>query len=193
MVRAVVAGVGLAGMVSIVLAVLAPRAFPPLPSLGTLPDAALRTHQGTPITLAQLRGRVWVAGFIFTRCAGQCPLITSRMAALQTALPELELVSISVDPVYDTPERLTAYAARAGAGERWRFLTGSPEVILPLVREGFRFAVGQDGTPEEPITHSVRLVLVDQAGVIRGMYDATEAAAMPRLRDDAARLLRESP
>ena len=143
-----------------------------------------------------LLGSVWVANFIFTRCAGQCPLMSAQMATLASALrgePSVRLVSFSVDPEWDTPAVLADYARRYGAvREQWRFLTGDRAAIVRLCTEGFRLSVAQDGgTDAEPITHSVRLVLVDRAGRIRGYYDTTEAEAMKQLRRDLRRLLRQ--
>ena len=166
----------------------------PTADYGPLPAFALIDQAGAPMTLERLRGSVWIVGFVFTRCAGQCPLITSRMARLQRALagePELHLVSFSVDPAHDTPEILAAYARRLGAGDRWHWVTGEPGAVASLARVGFRLGVSEDGTAEEPITHSVRLALVDRAGRVRGFYDSTEDAAMQRLEADARRLLRE--
>lgn len=166
-----------------------------LPDAGPLPAFALTDQAGAPLTLERLRGSVWIASFVFTRCAGQCPLITSRMAGLQRVLagePELHLVSFSVDPAHDTPEILAAYARRLGAWDRWHWATGEPGAVASLARAGFRLGVSEDGTAEEPITHSVRLVLVDRAGHVRGSYDSTEDDAMQRLESDARRLLGES-
>ena len=167
----------------------------PLPRYGAVPDFAVTDHTGHPLTRQMLDGVVWVADFIFTRCAGQCPMLSERMQRLQRAFADqsqFRLVSFSVDPAYDTPDVLRPYAARVGAEtDRWRFATGAPEAMTALIQRGFRLAVGQEGTPEEPLTHSVRLVLVDAHGAIRGYYDANDDAAMQRLVDDARTLLRE--
>jgi cytochrome oxidase Cu insertion factor (SCO1/SenC/PrrC family) len=170
------------------------RRPPPLPEHGTVPAFSLTDHHGQPLTRERLDGSVWVADFIFTRCAGQCPLLTERMAQLQRQLGgerDLRLVSFSVDPGHDTPEVLAAHARRTGAGPGWWWVTGAPEAIRALIQEGFRLGIREEGTEEEPITHSVRLVLVDRQGRIRGYYDALEAEAVARLADDARQLLRE--
>ena len=171
------------------------RTAVPLPDYGPLPEFALTDHQRRPVGLADLRGTVWVADFIFTRCAGQCTMMTARMAELQRQFEgtsRLQLVSITVDPAHDTPERLADYAAGSGAGEQWRFLTGEADAVTALAQHGFRLGVSQDGTVQEPITHSVRLVLVDRQGRLRGYYDATDAEAMRHLSRDIRRLLGSS-
>ena len=158
-----------------------------------VPDFTLTDQAGRAVTRASLAGSVWVADFIFTRCAGQCPLMSAQMATLQRAferVPGVQLVSFSVDPEHDTQPVLAAYAAHyAAQTPRWRFLTGSREAVWRLAREGFQLGVGEGGTPAEPIAHSVRLVLVDQTGLIRGTYDATDTAAVQRLREEVDRLV----
>ena len=172
---------------------LAVQRLAPARVQGRVPDFTLTDEGGRTVTRASLAGSVWIADFIFTRCAGQCPLMSSQMAVLQRTferLPGVRLVSFTVDPEHDTPPVLAAYAARYGAAQgRWRFLTGSREAVWRLAREGFRLGVGDGGSTQEPITHSVRLILVDQAGDIRGTYDATDAAAVQRLRANVRRLL----
>lgn len=173
------------------------RAFwpePALPDLGPVPAFVLVDETGQTVTRDDLNGSVWVADFIFTRCAGQCPIMTGQMTALARALPArtgARFVSFTVDPAHDTPERLAAYARQydVPAG-RWRLLTGASEEILRLARDGFRLGVSAEGTAVEPITHSVRFALVDRGGRIRGYYDAQDAQAMARLRRDVRRLAR---
>ncbi len=165
-----------------------------LPIYGRVPEADLTDQTGRPFTLASLKGRAWIADFIFTSCAGTCPQMTARMAALQGKLPpELHLVSISVDPERDTPAVLAEYAGRHGADPaRWHFLTGEPTQIPKLVSEGFRLSYAEGTDPAEPIIHSVRFVLVDPSGAIRGYYDSTDPAHLDRLISDAESLLRDS-
>ena len=163
----------------------------PLPDLGALPEFTLTTHRGEPFTRRSLEGSVWIADFIFTRCAGQCPMMTQRMAALQRRVsdtPAVRLTSISVDPSHDTPEALAAYARGANAGDRWVFLTGPEDEVIALSRNGFHLGVGKDGSPAEPVTHSIRLVLLDRAGHLRGYYDADDPQAMRALERDARHL-----
>ena len=166
---------------------------PAAPDLGLVPDFSLIDHQRRPVTRGTFEGRVWIADFVFTRCAGQCPLMSAQMAALQrrfTGEPSVQLLSVTVDPVHDTPETLAAYAGRYGAdGGRWRFATGEAKAIARLARDGFHLGISDGDTPEEPITHSARFVLVDQRGRLRGLYDATDAQAMARLAADAQALV----
>ena len=168
-----------------------------LPDEGALPDFALRDEQGGAFTRASLAGNVWVADFIFTRCAGQCPMMSGEMARLQRRwdhAPGVSFVSFSVDPSHDTPDVLAAYAQRYGANtNRWRFVTGESHTVEHLIREGFHLAFGPAASRQEPITHSVRFVLIDQRGHLRGSYEATDARTMRRLDHDLQRLIRAGP
>ena len=172
----------------------ASRAINPLPDYGLLPDFSLTDHQGHPFRRTETAGSVWIADFIFTRCAGQCPLMSTQMAALTTLFRDgepVQFVSLTVDPDYDTPTILAAYAHHyRTTSTRWRFVTGDRDAVVALAQQGFHLAVGEaEGTPAEPITHSVRFVLIDQRGHIRGYYDATDPEAVRRLTRDAKRLL----
>ena len=166
------------------------------PRYGRVPAFSLVDQAGRPVSSEAFNGRLWIADFIFTRCAGQCPMMTMEMTRLAKEFqsePSVVLVSFTVDPRYDTPEVLARYAATSGASsDRWVLLTGEEEAIQRLCQEGFRLAMGAEGPPEEPITHSRRLVLVDQRGVIRGYYDVGEGQALVQLRRDVRRLLRGS-
>jgi len=116
-----------------------------LPHLWQVPDFALIERSGQSVTRADLLGKVWIASIIFTRCVQECPLVSNHMAQLQgtfAAEPDVRLVSITVDPAYDTPEVLTRYAQSfAAQPQRWLFLTGDKAMIYRLVREGFRLGL----------------------------------------------------
>jgi protein SCO1/2 len=170
---------------------------PPLPVLATLPRFDLTDENGRPFGSGDLDGKVWVASFIFTRCATICPRITSRMAEVQRRTqqlaPALHLVSFSVDPEYDTPERLRDYARSHHASPRlWSFLTGPEEAVKEAVVGGLKVSMGKerggDGGPEE-IFHGSHLVLVDARGRVRGYYDPEEPGAVDRVVRDAGLLV----
>ncbi len=160
--------------------------------IGTLPDFNLTKQDGAPVATGDLAGKVWIADFIFTRCAGPCPRMTQRMADLQGQLsgaPEVRFVSFSVDPEYDTPEVLTRYAEQFGADTNtWSFLTGNRDTIYDLSIKGFKLAVDDDTDYDHLIIHSTRFVLVDQNSRIRGYYDEDDEEAMTRLVAETRRL-----
>jgi cytochrome oxidase Cu insertion factor (SCO1/SenC/PrrC family) len=159
---------------------------------GVVPDFSLVEAGGRQITLKEFQGKVWIADFIFTSCAGMCPMMTSEMRKLQDALPkDIRLVSFSVDPARDTPGVLNDYADRFGADrQRWSFVTGDRQSLYDLSIKGFKLGVDdKQGTEAEPITHSSRFVLVGKDARIHGYYSGSEEEDLKRLIEDAKRLL----
>jgi protein SCO1 len=155
----------------------------------TVDDFALTERSGDSVRRADLLGKTWVAAFIFTRCAGPCTQVSGAMAHLQHDLAGVDgvvLVSFTVDPDYDRPEVLRAYAKRFLADPiRWLFLTGNQEEIYRLAHDSFHLGVEKNQEPNvQPgfqVVHSTRLALVDPAGRIRGYFDGTDPADVPRL------------
>lgn len=164
---------------------------------GSVPDFSLTERSGEAIGLAHLRGKVWVADFMYTTCTDTCPLQTAALARLQeqfAGAPDFHLVSFTVDPERDTPEVLALYADkyRADAG-RWYFLTGQRDRIIRLIRDGFYLSVATlptDADASGMIPHSPRFVLVDKQARIRGYYDSREIDAFSRLKNDLETLLK---
>jgi protein SCO1 len=173
----------------------APR---PLPVLGTLPAFQLTGQDGRPFGSAQLKGRVWAAGFIFTRCPTICPALTSTMAKIQRRARGIQqtfhLVSFSVDPAHDTPGRLTEFAHQHNASpQMWTFVTGPIDAMKQTVEDGLKIAMGASQLQGEQdfasIFHGTHFVLVDQELRIRGYYDSTAADVEDRILEDAAMLI----
>jgi cytochrome oxidase Cu insertion factor (SCO1/SenC/PrrC family) len=112
---------------------------------GTVGDFSLTERISQTIRQSDLLGKVWVAAFIFTRCAGPCAQISGSMARLQHDLAGLDgvvLVSFTVDPQYDQPQVLSAYATRYGADpKRWLFLTGEQDAVYSLNIKSFKLGV----------------------------------------------------
>jgi protein SCO1/2 len=167
-----------------------PAPLPPPPVLGTVPDFRLVDQTGAPFGPDRLAGRVWIADFVFTRCPDVCPRMTERLAAVHRTLGDrADLISVSVDPAYDTPERLAAFARAHGAeSPRWHFLTGDSQHVQEAVLRGFKIAFSRESEDIATLTHGVHVVLVDGRGRIRGYYDSNDADALERLQGDARRL-----
>ena len=179
----------------------------PASSLGTLfvaPDFQFADSTGDQVSRESLHGKVWIVDFIFTRCGGPCPLMTQRMHKLQELLIQkgysgddspIVLVSISVDPEYDTPEVLAEYAGLWNADtSNWHFLTGPPETVLQTIREGFKVTASREGsgTDMPDILHSTNFLLVDQNGWIRRIAHLDEEELEASLVSDAEQLLKTS-
>lgn len=162
----------------------------PLPVLNAVIDFTLTEADGKPFGLKDLLGRVWVADFIYTYCAGPCPKMSAAMRDLHLdyAAKDVRFVSISCDPERDTPEGLREYGANYQADPaRWKFLTGDRKLVGRLAKEGFL----QADDAGDPLLHSVQFLLVDREGRLRGTYLGTSPNMRARLRRHLDRLLTE--
>jgi protein SCO1/2/putative membrane protein len=166
----------------------APARAQGLPILFPAPPFQLTNQDGQGVSNEDLRGKTWVVDFIFTRCPGPCPIMTSKMVALSKAVtsPDVRFVSISVDPAFDTPAVLKKYAEVRGATDpRFIFLTGDRKTIYTLAEKGFKL-VAQPESARAPILHDERFLLVDGGGNVRGVYRSKDDASMAKLAVDAA-------
>lgn len=166
----------------------------PVPVFRTLPAWRLTDQRAQPYGSAELRGHPFVANFIFTSCPFSCPRLTRHMKRVQDALAHegsdvasVRMVSFTVDPTVDTPERLAAYAREYGAdAARWRFLTGPTPDLQRLSVEGFQLAMGAapEGRPQGyNILHGEHIMLVDGGGRIRGYYRSDDDGLRKIVRD----------
>lgn len=145
-------------------------------------DFSLMDQTGQTVTLNDLKGRPWVANFIFTRCVYECPMMCSKIRDLIRVLnkdPEhpnpVRFVTITVDPAHDSLQLIQQFAAIYQAKpEEWLFLTGEKEPIYELIRHGFKVAAwenfGSDRLPGRQFAHSMHLIHVDETGKILGRY-----------------------
>lgn len=174
---------------SLLALLLAGCSHPP-PETGLWVSSFTLTDQtGADFSSDSLIGHVWVANFMFTNCPGPCPRMSSQMHEVQTALAgqDVKLVSMTVDPDRDTPEKLAKYAAFYSATPGiWYFLTGPRETLNHLGQDVFKLNA-VDGS----LDHSTRFVLVDRKSQIRGYYLTSEPDAIQRVIVDAKALLRQ--
>lgn len=174
------------------------RADPELADLGEVGSFALTDERGAPFNEAALHGHVTIVSFLFTRCDTICPVTTMRMARLQEktfdARERIKLASFSVDPAYDTPDRLAEYARRYQADPaRWRFVTGPVEPMRRLVEGPFMNSMTNEGvTPSgaPQISHSGYFLLVDHDAHLRGAYDSNDVKRLDEMIRDARYLAR---
>ena len=158
-----------------------------LPVFGDIPEFQLTAQTGQLFDSKTLDGHVWVADFIYTTCTGPCPMMSTQMRQLQNStaeIPEVMLVSITVDPAHDTPPVLAEYAGHFKQDRsRWFFLTGEQATLNDLGVHAFKLN-SVDGS----LTHSTRFVLVDRKRRIRGFYAYGEDGFMPQLLHDVRQL-----
>ena len=159
----------------------------PLPVLGELSAFTLTNQTGQMVTLADFHGQIWIADAIFTRCPGQCLVMSAHMRQIQDALPlglPLQLVSFTTDPAFDQPSVLKKSAQRFGGRDnRWSFLTGDKSALHQVEVEGLKLpvldkpAAQQEGN-DDLFIHSEKFVLLDKLGRIRGYFDGQDPAAV---------------
>ncbi|WP_043926979.1 SCO family protein [Bacillus haynesii] len=140
---------------------------------------SFQNQDGKAVSLESLKGQVWVADFIFTNCETICPPMTSHMAELQKQMEEENLqariVSFSVDPENDTPEKLKKFAANYPLSfQNWDFLTGySQKEIEKFALKSFKSIVKKP-EDEDQVIHQSSFYLVDQNGKVVKDYDGAK-------------------
>ncbi|MCY8000362.1 SCO family protein [Bacillus haynesii] len=140
---------------------------------------SFQNQDGKAVSLESLNGQVWVADFIFTNCKTICPPMTSHMAELQKQMEEENLqariVSFSVDPENDTPEKLKKFADNYPLSfQNWDFLTGySQEEIEKFALKSFKSIVKKP-EDEDQVIHQSSFYLVDQNGKVVKDYDGAK-------------------
>lgn len=158
-------------------------------------DFSLVTQDGVAITRNDVMGKIHVASFIYTRCAGICPAMVTQLSKVQKMIDgrDAVLVSYSVTPQDDTPEMLAAFGKLRGIDPgRWKLVTGDPEQIYALARTSYfaddgRLDAGKAAT--EQFLHTEKALLVDRDGRLRGVYNATLPNDIEKLIADLDRLL----
>ncbi|WP_090947917.1 SCO family protein [Parageobacillus thermantarcticus] len=160
----------------------------------TIPDAknwpisdfTFTDQNGKPFGLNDLKGKVWVADFIFTNCETVCPPMTANMAKLQDMVKEegldVEFVSFSVDPEVDTPEKLKEYVKKFdGDLANWHLLTGySQQEIGQFAEKNFKTIV-QKPKNQDQVIHGTNFYLVDQNGTIVQTYSGAQDVPYERI------------
>jgi len=170
----------------------------PFDILGEVPNFTLTNQFAQSVSLSNLLGQVWVADVIFTRCPMSCERMTQRMLALAKQVPErapVKFVSITADPLRDSPPVLKAYAERHGIDQsRWHFLTGLKRDVYELSVNGMKFAVLENTNrviPDDLFIHSEHFALVDKRGKIRGVFEGNEEEDRKQLPLAIRKLVRE--
>lgn len=159
-------------------------------------EFSFTSQTGATVTSSSLRGKIWVADVFFSTCTGICPQLSSGLSRIQTAFkgdPEVQLVSFTVDPEYDSIPVLQAYAQQYGAVDgQWHFLTGNKSDLYRVETEEFFFSHTEAEDKTVKFVHDGKLRLVDKEGRFRGkFYDGLDAADVDLVIEDIKRLKRE--
>jgi protein SCO1/2 len=154
--------------------------LPPLPVIGPVADFSLTNQDGVLTTLKDLTNHVWVADIVFTRCGGPCPRMTAQMRSVQERLPknsQVQLVTLTTDPDFDTPAVLHKYAEHFGADtSQWHFLTGTKAQIAALASDSLKLSA----VPVKPedrkddadlFIHTTIFVVVDKHAQLRTFFE----------------------
>lgn len=158
----------------------------------SLPDFNLQNSEGGTLGLSDLKGKRWVASFVFSRCASTCPMISGAMMSVHDQIKgkadDVMFITITVDPKYDTAEVFQKYAEnfRQGDSSRWKFLTGDQQEIYELIVNGFGLYVAENQGEERQsgfeVAHTNRVVLVNEDSIPVGTFLGTRDEDMVKLR-----------
>jgi protein SCO1/2 len=162
-----------------------------LPVYGTVPEFEFIDQDGQRFDSGQLKGKINIVDFIFTRCKGPCPTMAIQMQELYhlySGSDKVQLISISVEPEHDSPEVLKQYALDLGVEDRrWRFLhADSVSQVAELCEKGFMLAAD-----DLPGGHTTKFIVVDHRGQIRSYHDSFDEEHIKRLKQNVRTLARE--
>lgn len=147
------------------------------------------------ITNETFRDKIYVADFFFTSCRTICPIMKTQMLRVYEAtkeMPDVLLLSHTIDPEYDTVALLHDFAGRLGVeSKRWHFVTGVKDSIYKIAQTSYFATAMEDRTEPDGFIHSGAFLLIDKSGRIRGKYDGTKEPDVNRLIGDIKRLRRE--
>ena len=157
--------------------------------IGQVPSFSLTNFDGSVITDQQLNDKISIVSFIFTQCEGACPIMSENMSILQkrfSASDDVQFLSITTDPDYDTLDILEKFSSNYSNDDNWFFLRGNLIEIIELSEKGFYLSAAL-----LPAGHSTRFVLVDKELNIRKYYEGTIESNIFELQSDIVTLLNQ--
>lgn len=158
----------------------------------TLDDFKLTDQNGKPVSFKNFDKKIFVAAFFYTRCPGVCTTVNGFMDSLDVNYRKnamVQLVSITVDPEYDTQPILKQYAAKYKPSNKWLFLTGDTTTIYNLAHNGLLLNAAK--VSEGNFVLDDKMVLIDAEKRIRGYYSGSTRADVMRLNDEIKVLVSE--
>lgn len=173
--------------------------------IGPAPKFDLTNQDNQKITNANYAGKVYVVEFFFTSCPTICPKMNENMLVIENKFfgnPNFGIVSISINPEFDTPKVLKEHAKLLGVkSSNWNFLTGDKTYIFDMANKGFNLYAGENSKVNGGFEHSGLFALVDKKGNIRCRrdeygnpilyYDGIEKEGVKAIQQDIEKLLKE--
>lgn len=161
----------------------------------TIGDFAFVDQDSMIVTNDTFKGKIYVADFFFTTCRTICPKMKTQMLRVYDSIqpmPDVALLSHTIDPEHDTVALLHDYADRLGvASDKWHFVTGEQDKIYELAQTSYFATAMVDNTEPDGFIHSGAFLLIDKERRIRGKYDGTIEEDVNRLIRDIHRLRKE--
>ena len=147
------------------------------------------------IKSTDMKGKIWVADFMFTSCPTICPKMTEQMKRLSGMTKdlknEIQFMSFSINPKHDTPSQLRKYIkAHKIISSNWYFFTGNEAKTHDLGINNFQIFAGQDASAAGGYAHTAAFALVDKEGYVRGVYMGTDPKEVNKLEKDLRKLLK---
>lgn len=160
-----------------------------------IPGFKFTDQAGHAVTQKELAdGGLYVANFFYTSCPASCRQISSDLMRVQETFrnkPQVKIASFTIDPAHDSVDVLKKYATQYNANPaQWLFLTGPRKEVYRLASEGFSLPV-QQVAGRDTLILTEKLMLVDKAHRVRGIYDATLPTEIDRLEMEINVLLDE--
>jgi protein SCO1/2 len=159
-------------------------------------DFCFTNQLGRQACADELKNRILIVDFFFTRCPNPCPTLTRNMKRLQDSYLKndtlVHFISFTVDPSRDSVDALKNYADRFGVRHHnWWMLTGEKKAIYDLAFNEFKAGVVDGGEVDTAFLHTDKFYLLDKNRVVRGWYDGTDSASLTKLARDVSLLILE--
>nr|WP_240966009.1 SCO family protein [Pseudoflavitalea sp. G-6-1-2] len=163
----------------------------------------LTNQLGQKVRMDDMRGKIIIANYFFTRCPSICPALTRNMKMIQDGLKLrditkridttfVQLLSFSVDPERDSVPVLKAYADRNGVNhDMWWMLTGPKKTIYDYALNELKLGLQDGGQVDSAFIHTEKFIMIDKRGVIRGYYNGLDNASLSKLAEDLTLLMLE--
>ncbi|MFN4286246.1 MAG: SCO family protein [Lacibacter sp.] len=151
---------------------------------------------GQTVSADDVKGKILIVDFFFTRCPNPCPTLTRNMKRMQDSYLKtdtlIHFISFTVDPERDSVAALKAYADKYRIRHHnWWMLTGAKKDIYDLAFNEFKAAVVDGGNVDTAFIHTSKFYLLDRDRVIRGWYDGTDTASLAKMARDISLLILE--